>query len=1138
MKRKARRIPRARQSRTPTPWFLLSMTLVMLMVLASFGFAFAADDPPPPPAERTAEDPYDQWQGDFLDFVPPNPDPIELIQPDGTAFQAQLTPMETGGQVETPDGYTVVQDAEGWWTFAETADAEGRPVPGSLKAGKDSPQGLAKKVGQHDSIWLDEQGNDKRDAVFAAVKDVQSPNASIFTADDATVKNYHYVVILAEFQDVKFESYQTPQYFKDQISGLGHSPTGSVTDLYYEMSYGQFLPDFEVIGPFTLPGDMYDYDYQLPGGKSVTGMISDLSDQLKALGADFWDQFDNDRVVSGGSNPYRTVDMTVVLHAGPGKEATGQPGQVWSHASNASTRNSAYDMGAASSDGIPVRIRGANTVPAIGFNIGVVAHEMGHTIGESDYYDTQYRSMGSGDWDLMAGGSWMGNDPAGSNPSVMNPYSRINQGWVTPEVVDATTLGVELRPRTMAPDVIEIPLGGTANSGTVNTIEKLYVEMVSNRIAGAIFDKAEYATGLLIWHYDRGGSNNKPSNGPARYRMGVQEYDFRDGTQELQLNLNRGEPTDPWSDTALGMTPYTSPNTNRNTPLEAGGPTGTGWYLMNISGVGDTMSLDIVQEADVQGQVGVDRPQLLNQPVIAGTGPATFSTKVYNLTAEDLSNVQVEFWATMGSEQVKLAETTLTSLPAGAPTAATATWAEPMAGKWNIEAVASVDGGTARAPGMARVFARSAPVLIVDDDDGYTSEEAFEGALTSLGVPYVLVEHTAQLALLQGYELVIWSAGQAGRYQGQLDLQEVADLKAYLDAGGKLWMSSPRLANALGAGTTGASSGVDPAFLRDYFGTDYPMSSQAGGGVITGLGELIGGTASIQLRQFPGRAIEDYLDQADSTIGSVTPLFDWSFGHNLGMEVLGDEAHNNFHVVYFGFNLSQVISGADRLTLTQQVLDSMGMASVYFDKSTYLMQKSGAVKVTVHDWDAVAPQVLVSSDAQPAGVVLTLVPTDIPGTFTGVLNVQKTSSKGGALKVNDTDTLKVVYEDASGPTIWSTAGVLLKTDEDQPATIYHDLLYIATDAQDLPVMAVVTDDIRVQKVELYYRVAGSASYVLLPMEETFHNAYTAVIPAAAVTPLGAEYYIRARDSKGTWTSVASADEPSFIVVQPRTLGAP
>ncbi len=1114
----------------------LSIVLALGILFSSFGVALADD----PPGERVAEDPYASWGENFLDFVPPNPDLITLSQPDGTALDAYLTPMETGGQLETTDGYTLVQNEDGWWTYAQPGDGITVPadqaIPSNLIPGIDQPNGLGKKVGQHESIWMDEQGNDKRDPVFEAVKDVQSPNASIFAENAAAAmltKNYHYVVILADFQDVKFESFQTPQYFKDQISGLGTSPTGTVSDLYYEMSYGQFLPDFEVIGPFTLPGTMYAYDYQLPGGKSVTGMITDLAPQLQALGADWWDQYDNDRVVYGTTTQYRSVDMVVVLHAGPDKSATGQPGQVWSHASTAS-----LVTGVASSDNKQVRIRGVNTVPAIGFNIGVVSHEMGHTIGEPDYYDTNYRSMGSGDWDLMAGGSWMGNDPAGSNPSVMNPFSRINQGWVTPQVVSGTTLGVQLRPRTVAGDIIEIPLGGTATSGTTNTIEKLYVEQVSNRVAGTIFDKAEYATGLLIWHYDRGGSNNKPANGPARYRVGVLEYDYRDGTSELALNLNRGEPTDPWSDTALGLTPYTTPSTDRNTPLVAGGSRGTGWYLMNISPVGDTMSLDIVQQADVQAKVGVDRPQLLNQPVIAGTGPAQLSAKVYNLTAEPLTNVKVEFWATIGSTQTKLAETLLATLPAGAPSVATAAWNAPSTGKFNIEARATAAGSTASAPGMARVFARLASVLIVDDDDGYSAEEAFEGALSSLGVPYVLVEKTAPLALLQQHELVIWSAGQAGRYEGQLNLQEITNLKAYLNAGGKLWMSSPRLANALGSGASGASSGVDPAMLRDYFGTSYPMSSQAGGGTIYGTGQYIGGNRPFELRTFPGRAIEDFIDPAVSTIGTATPLFTWSYGHHLGMEVIGDAAHNNFHVVYFGFNLSQVITGADRLVLTQQVLDRMGISTVYFDNMTYLTQSATAVKVTVRDTDGVAPQVKVSSAAQPDGVKVTLVPTLTPGTFAGVLNMQKTGSKGGGIKVNATDALKVVYEDAPGHTVWSTAVVLLKTDKDSPATVYHDLIDNAYDGRNLPVMAVTTDDIRVQQVQLYYRVAGTNAYIFLPMDQTAFRAYTTTIPAAAVTPLGVEYFIIARDSKGNLTSVGSAASPIFVVVQPRTLTAP
>jgi len=614
----------------------------------------------------------------------------------------------------------------------------------------------------------------------------------------------------------------------------------------------------------------------------------------------------------------------------------------------------------------------------------------------------------------------------------------------------------------------------------------------------------------------------------------VLEYDYRDGTSELALNLNRGEPTDPWSDTALGITPYTTPSTDRNTPLISGGSRKTGWYLMNISSIGPSMSLDIVKEADVQGKVGVDRPALDGQPVIAGTGPASLSTKVYNLTAVALSNVKVEFWATMGSQQVKLAESTLATLPPGAPTVATASWQSPVAGKFNITAKASVDSVSASTPGMARVFSRSAKVLIVDDDDGYTAEEAFEGALTSLGVPYVVVEKTAPLAMLQQYELVIWSAGQAGRLEGQINKTEIADLKAYLNAGGKVWFSSPRLAGALAASTPGP---VDTAFLRDYFGATYPMSNQAGGGTITGMGQYIGGTASYELRAFPGRSIEDFLEPANSTIGTGTMLFTWDYGHYLGAEVLGDAAHNNFHTVFFGFNLSQVIAGADRLTLTQQVLDRMGIATVYFDKATYLTQESGAVKITVHDADATAPQATVSSAAQPAGVTVSLAPTEIPGTFTGVLNMQKTGSKGGGIKVNSTDTLQVVYQDAPGHTVWSTAAVLLKKDKDLPATVYHDLIDNATDSKDLPVMAVATDDIRVQQVELFYRVAGG-SYIRLVMAETANHAYTTIIPASAVTRLGVEYYITARDSKGTLTLVRSAANPSFIVVQPRTLTTP
>ncbi|HYG58582.1 MAG TPA: M6 family metalloprotease domain-containing protein [Symbiobacteriaceae bacterium] len=1093
--------------------------LMVFVMIAAFTLPGPVTASPP---ERLAADPYALAPDEIFDYIPPTNEVLQLVQPDGSAVEARLTPMETGGQMETLDGYTVVKGDDGWWSYAQEVPA-GQLVSSGLVPGRDVPQGIAKKLGQTKSKFEGAEGEDLRQPMFDAIHELSSPNASIFaTEDDENLPTvYRYVVLMVEFQDVKFAPHQTKEYFESQLTGLGMSPTGTLSDYYYENSYGKFLPMMDVYGPFTSDYNLATYDYQISGGHNVGWMINyDIGPKAKDVIA--WDQYDNDRVVYTSQGVrYRSVDMLVVIQAGPGKEATGQAGHIWSHATSAS-----FTTGEIGPDDLPIRIRAVNITPGIGFNIGVVGHEMGHSIGESDYYATSYNSMGSGDWDMMAGGSWMGNNPAGSNPAHHNPFVKIHQGWITPQVVTETTTGIELRPRSVAPDLIQIPLGGTGTgSGGVGAEESLFVEYISTRAPEAIFDKALPGSGLLIWHYDRGGNQNNP----ARYRMAVVEYDFRDGTQELRLNFNRGEPTDPWVNTEVGLTPLTTPNTNRNTPLVAGGPLETGWNLVNISGLGETMSLDIVQAAAI-GKLTVDRPAFAEEPVIAGAGPAPVSALVTNQTGELLEDIPVEFRIQVGAKEQTIATATIPVLEPGASVPVVGMWEEPFAGKYNVTAAPIASVPVAFEPGLLRVFVRDAPVLIVDDDDNYNAEEAFEGVLNSLNVPFVLVNKTASLATLSRYDLVIWSAGQAGRNQGALTRDEVEDLKAYLNGGGKLWMSSPRLAAALGGRST--PPGTDPDMLRDYFGVYYPMSSQLAGGTITGLGHPIGGTDTFALRPFPGRDVEDFLDPVESTIGTATPLFTWSLGHHLGTAVVGDEAHNGFRVVFFGFSLAQVISGADRLTLTQQVLDHMGVVSVGLDKATYLVQSAGAVKITLRDPSAEAPVVKVTSDADPAGIDVTLNPAG-PGAFTGVINVQKTDSKGNSLKVNATDTIRVAYGSA-----WASASVLEKQVQDLPPVIDHDDIFTAMDAENLPVLAVVTDDVRLHQVNLFYRVAGSGAYTRAKMMETAANAFTAVIPAKAVTPLGVEYYMEATDvsATGNVTSHFTAEEPMFITIQPRTLG--
>ncbi len=108
---------------------LVNSFLMLALLVSTFGVAMASSSPAATPEEYFAEDPYAAWGEAFLDFIPPNPDVIALDQPDGSSLQALLTPMETGGLLETLDGYTLIQDAQGWWNYAAPAAAAGELSP-------------------------------------------------------------------------------------------------------------------------------------------------------------------------------------------------------------------------------------------------------------------------------------------------------------------------------------------------------------------------------------------------------------------------------------------------------------------------------------------------------------------------------------------------------------------------------------------------------------------------------------------------------------------------------------------------------------------------------------------------------------------------------------------------------------------------------------------------------------------------------------------------------------------------------------------------------------------------------------------------------------------------------------------------
>ena len=59
--------------------------------------------------------------------APSRVEPMELGQPDGSTFMARQFGDEWSHHVETVDGYSIVQDPEGWWHMPYWIMASSKP---------------------------------------------------------------------------------------------------------------------------------------------------------------------------------------------------------------------------------------------------------------------------------------------------------------------------------------------------------------------------------------------------------------------------------------------------------------------------------------------------------------------------------------------------------------------------------------------------------------------------------------------------------------------------------------------------------------------------------------------------------------------------------------------------------------------------------------------------------------------------------------------------------------------------------------------------------------------------------------------------------------------------------------------------
>ena len=350
--------------------------------------------------------------------IPANPRPRMLTQPDGTKFSAVLKGDEHFHFAEDADGFSLIQDKNGWWTFAKQENGllvnmdlkVGKsycPYPRHLRPSAEAVAALPQNANKMINVSVETRHKWSTDMLYGVGQ--TKPGAK-------AVSGRQYMnVVLGDFSDSTFAWYAATEkagnnpytpFPYDHTAANNHSLTTAkwFNYLVYGDSISPYVPDSSMVGSmstfyFDLTfrkcwwyGDVSDLvatgvtraaSVATGGAPSATYYNAALS------GADATVEFDQD---NNG-----LCDGLILIHPGPGQEESADINDIWSMSMVGSFGT--YDG---------VSITKLIACPQNG-QLGVFAHEMFHQIGGPDLYDYGYSGTPWGGWSLMDMGSYNGN---------------------------------------------------------------------------------------------------------------------------------------------------------------------------------------------------------------------------------------------------------------------------------------------------------------------------------------------------------------------------------------------------------------------------------------------------------------------------------------------------------------------------------------------------------------------------------------------------------------------------------------------------------------------------------------------------------------------------------------------------------
>ncbi len=438
-----------------------------------------------------------------------------IAQPNGDKFKASTYGDEWVNWTTTQTGDVVIKNTDGYWNYGkvvgdelkpsskrfdpDTANVKIKPYSFSLKQA--DAAGFAK------SAWASKAA--ARSAMAGPSKATSSNSSTtsseVVSAGASTpfLGNVKMLTILVEFNDAKIKNTDATWNAK-MFSSTGNS----VRNYYNETSNGKLIlmPAEETNG-ISNDGIVKVWIKTNHPNPTSTGAINQQIVKDALTLADQYVNFSSFDTNHDGTLTNNELDLVTIV-AGYEMSYDSSTPHVWAH------KWSLYGSTLAQYDGVYVAGNDTNSSYAqFGefhglvntASIGVICHELGHTLGLPDLYDTTGKSAGIGISSIMAYGSWntIPGGQLGDTPDHFDAWSKQQLGFVTPEVI-ATSVNQTYTLKSIST--------GQYNAIRINTSLPYEYFLLENRQ----FEKYDRSLnprvdkgGIAIWHIDESKSGNQ-----------------------------------------------------------------------------------------------------------------------------------------------------------------------------------------------------------------------------------------------------------------------------------------------------------------------------------------------------------------------------------------------------------------------------------------------------------------------------------------------------------------------------------------------------------------------------------------------------------------------------------------------------